>query len=84
MTKALVTERGVKYSCLGPVLQLKINTPDYVALSWSEVWSAFTEAYPNRWAVQVFPPRSHLVDGKNVYHLWVLPKGETLEGLDLR
>lgn len=77
-----ITERNWKDSCLGRVLQLKVFTRDYRPLLWSEVWEAFTAAYPGKWAVQVFPPGSHLVDGKAVYHLWVLP-GEP-EGLSLR
>lgn len=51
-------------------------------MAWSEVHDAFQEAYPGRWAVQVFPPRDRLVDGKAVYHLFVLP--EAPQGLDLR
>lgn len=64
------------------VLQLKVWAPGYPLLSWSAVWEAFTEAYPGRWAVQVFPPSDALVDGKNVYHLWVLEDEPT--GLNLR
>ena len=67
-----ITERGERDSCLGRVLQLKVWAPGYPVLSWSEVWSAFTERYPGRWAVQFFPPAGSLVDSKNVYHLWVL------------
>jgi len=66
-----ITERGRRDSCLGPVLQLKIFAPGYTPLSWSEVWEAFAEAYPGRWAVQCFPPADELVDSKAVYHLWV-------------
>ena len=47
-----------------------------------EVWDAFTKAYPEKWAVQCFPPESELVDSKAVYHLWVLE--EEPEGLNLR
>ena len=83
MTDAVtITERGYRGSCLGRVLQLKVFTPGYRPLGWSEVWEAFVAAYPGRWAVQVFPPADRLVDGKAVYHLWVLP-GEPA-GLDLR
>jgi hypothetical protein len=66
-----ITERGRRDSCLGPVLQLKIHAPDYTPLSWTEVWEAFSAAYPGKWAVQCFPPADQLVDGKAVYHLWV-------------
>jgi len=77
-----VTEIGVRDSCLGQVLQIKVWAPDFAALSWSQVWEVFTQSYPDRWAVQVFPPVRALVDGKNVYHLWVLD--EEPEGLNLR
>ncbi len=77
-----ITERGYRESCLGRVLQLKVFTPDYRPLGWSEAWAAFAAAYPGRWAVQVFPPAERLVDSKPVYHLWLLP-GEPV-GLDLR
>lgn len=66
-----ITERGYRDSCLGRVLQLKIFTADYRPLGWREVWEAFAEKYPGKWAVQCFPPADQLVDGKNVYHLFV-------------
>lgn len=77
----LVTERGYRDSCLGRVLQLKIHAPGYLPLSWREVWGAFVDRYPGRWAVQVFPPEGSLVDGKAVYHLFVTEG--PLHGLDL-
>lgn len=79
-----ITERGVRDSCLGAVLQLKVFAPDYRPLGWREVWEAFAAAYPGRWAVEVFPPAARLVDGKNVYHLFALPEGNSPAGLDLR
>ena len=82
MTDVIVTERGYRESAFGSVLQLKIFTRDYRPLSWREVWEAFVAQYPDRWAIQVFPPRGRLVDAKCVYHLWVLP-GKPV-GLDLR
>lgn len=77
----VITERGSRESCLGPVLQLKVFAPGYRTLTWREVWDAFTAAYPGRWAVQVFPPAGRLIDGKAVYHLFVC-EGEP-RGLDL-
>jgi len=66
-----ITERGYRESCLGRVLQLKVFDEAYRPLGWREVWDAFAERYPGRWAVQCFPPADQLVDGKAVYHLWV-------------
>ena len=77
-----ITDRGERDSCLGPVTQLKVFSDDYRPLTWSEIWQAFTEQYPGQWAVQVFPPADRLVNGKNVYHLFMLP-GKPY-GLDLR
>jgi hypothetical protein len=77
-----ITERGERDSVLGRVLQLKVFAPGYRPLGWSEVWAAFAAAYPGRWAVQVFPPADRLVDGKAVYHLFMLAGEPT--GLDLR
>lgn len=72
-----LTERGLRDSCLGQALQVKVFAEDYRALGWEEIWQAFIAAYPGRWAVQVFPPRDALVNGKAVYHLWVCdePRG---------
>lgn len=33
---------------------------------------------PEREAVEIFPPESHLVDTANQFHLWVLPPGRLL------
>jgi hypothetical protein len=82
MPKIQITERGTRQTALGPALQLKIFTPDYGLLTWREVWNTFVEAYPGRWAVQVFPPADRLLDAKNVYHLFVLDGEPT--GMDLR
>ncbi len=67
-----VTERGYRDSCLGRVLQVKVWAPGYPLLSWRQVYDAFSEHYPGKWAVQFFPPSCELVDSKAVYHLWVL------------
>jgi hypothetical protein len=71
LSELILTERGQRDTCLGRVLQLKIFAADYRPLSWREVWEKFAEAYPGKWAVQMFPPASDLVDAKNVYHLFV-------------
>lgn len=82
MPEIVITERGTKPSRFGPVLQLKVFAEGYPVLTWREVWEAFADRYPGRWAVQVFPPRERLLDGKAVYHLFVLDGEPT--GLDLR
>ncbi len=57
----------------GMVTYLKVYTPDYKRLSWLQVWQAFTEVYPDRWAIELYPPASELVNDEHVYHLWMLP-----------
>lgn len=71
MSYLIVTERNYRESALGRVLQIKIFAPGYRQLGWREVWEKFTECYPGKWAVQCFPPVDEIVDGKNVYHLFV-------------
>lgn len=78
----VITERGTHETCLGPALWIKIWARGYPVLGWREVWEAFAQVYPGRWAVQIFPPTDYLVDGKNVYHIWVLESKP--EGFDLR
>jgi hypothetical protein len=78
----VLTERNYRETSLGRALQIKIHAPGYRALSWRDVWERFAEAFPGKWAVQVFPPAEELVDGKNVYHLFVLDRAP--EGLNIR
>lgn len=60
------------------LIHLKIYSPDYQPLSWEQVWQAFVDVYPNRWAIQFFPPEKELVNDAHVYHLWLLPAGSIL------
>ena len=57
------------------VTHLKVYTPDYRRLTWPQVWQAFQDVYPGRWALELYPPAEELVDDANVYHLWLLPEG---------
>ena len=82
MEDVIITERGVRATALGRALQIKVFRPGYPVLTWREVWDAFTARYPQRWAVQVFPPTEALIDGKAVYHLFVLD--DEPAGLNLR
>lgn len=46
---------------------------------WSDLQRIKDELIsPERVAVEVFPPRSQLVDDANCRHLWILPEGFTL------
>lgn len=59
----------------GTVTHLKVYTPEYKRLNWMQVWQAFTDVYPGRWAVELYPPAEELVNDTHVYHLWLLPEG---------
>ena len=59
----------------GVVTYLKVYTPDYKRLSWLQVWQTFAEVYPDRWAIEFFPPASEMINEAHVYHLWMLPEG---------
>jgi len=77
-----IREMGTRDTPLGEVLYIKMHAEGFPKLSWSECWEAFSQAYPGKWAVQMFPPADQLVDGKCMYHLFVLD-GEP-EGLNIR
>jgi hypothetical protein len=78
----LLYDMGRRPSVLGEVTYIKICAPGYRSLGWREVWERFASAYPGRWAVQCFPPADRLVDGKAMYHLFVLDCEPG--GLDIR
>ena len=75
-------EIETRETCLGQALYVKVCAPGYRTLTWREVWDKFSETYPGRWAVQAFPPADLLVDGKSVYHLFVLDHEP--QGLNIR
>ena len=66
---------------LGSAQYIRIFTPNYQKLSWREIWDCFCSAFPDKWAVQVFPARGHLVDDANIYHLFVFD--EPPRGMDI-
>lgn len=62
------------------MLHLSIHRKDRRRLrDWRHLQQMKNEvAGRDRWAVEVFPPETKLVDTSNEYHLWVLPEGEPL------
>jgi hypothetical protein len=60
---------GVRRTALGAAEYVRVYAADYRALSWDEVWAAFTAVYPDLWAVESFPPPSRVMNEANVYHL---------------
>lgn len=61
----------------GPVERLMVRRNDGgTGVPWADMQRIKDELCgPERVAVEVFPPRSELVDNRNIYHLWVLPEG---------
>lgn len=48
-------------------------------LTWAEKQRIKDELFGReRVAIEVFPPRSEMVDAANLFHLWVFPKGFVL------
>lgn len=79
-----VQEHGrVDGGILSRVDYITIATPDYRPLTWAEVWATFADAYPDRWAVQFFPPQDHMVNEVNKYHLYILPRSFNPEDCDI-
>lgn len=75
-----IQEKGTRpHPHFGYVLRIMIRRDDGKRMTWSQVHQAFAEAYPNMWALEVFPPEHALIDQINAYHLWVLPPGEVPE-----
>ena len=57
---------------LGWATRIYIQRHDGKPMPWREVWEVFASRYPDRWAVQAFPPFSQLRDEAHKYHLYVL------------
>lgn len=69
---ASVQEMHSLGSPLGELLYVKIRRHDEKPMSWSEVCAVFNDRYPDRWAVQFFPPADRVVDEVHCYHLYVM------------
>jgi hypothetical protein len=57
---------------LGVALYVRIHRSDMAPMGFRELWEVFATYYPEKWAMQVFPPRGSLLDQANKYHLFVL------------
>lgn len=67
-----ITEQDVRPTPLGTALRIQIEREDKKPMSFREVWDAFAEHYPGKWAIQCFPPEDRLIDQANKYHLYVV------------
>jgi hypothetical protein len=76
--------RAQRSSPWGTVEQVQVGRYDGAAMGWREVWEVLDRHRPGCWALEVLPPREHLVDEVNAYHLWVLPPGVRPGPLNIR
>lgn len=68
----ILQEMKTVYTAWGSAVYIRIYSNNDAPMSWREVWERFHSSYPDRWAVQFFPPSGNLVDDANYYHLYVL------------
>lgn len=78
--EALMTKHAEQHRTRENMMHLSIHRHDRRRLrDWRHLQQMKNEiAGEDRWAVEVFPTESKLVDTSNEYHLWVLPEGEPL------
>lgn len=57
---------------LGVATYVRIHRDDMAPMGFRELWDVFSETFPGKWAVQLFPEKTHLLDQANKYHLFVL------------
>lgn len=71
-----VVQVSLVATAIGQVIHLWIrHHAGEMPRSWRELqWIKDEIVGPERAAVEVFPPRSELVDSANMAHLWVLPE----------
>lgn len=70
--EAYIQEMEYKKTSLGTALYIKIRRFDGKPMAWSELYQVYSDSYPNKWAVQFFPPVDQVIDEANIYHLYVL------------
>ncbi len=73
----IVMMRETDAGVWGPLTHAWVRTAsEAVDLTWAEKQRIKDEVFGReRVAVEVFPPRSELVDASNLFHLWVFPIG---------
>jgi hypothetical protein len=82
LTESVLRKDPIKRptSC-GVAQYIKISRKDGKPMRWDEIYAKFARAFPGKWAVEFFPPRTRLVNEGNFYHLWVLDEPPT--GIDV-
>jgi len=67
-----IQSMGLRQTSFGHAEYIKIRRQDGKPMTWREIWETFSDSYPDKWAMEFFPPRDQIVDEANVYHLFVL------------
>lgn len=63
----------------GPIEHCAIRTASEGEMTWKEKQKIKDEVFgPDRVAMEVMPRHDDIVDGANMYHIWVLPPGYVL------
>ena len=60
---------------------MRIHRVDMAPMGFRELWEVFAYFFPERWAVQSFPPPNRLLDQANKYHLFIYEGAP--DGIDL-
>lgn len=68
-------------TAFGVAEYVRIHRVDMAPMGFRELWEVFAYFFPERWAVQSFPPPDRLLDQANKYHLFVYAQAP--EGIDL-
>ena len=77
-----IQSMGHRQTSFGVAEYIKIRRQDGKPMTWREVWETFSDSYPEKWAMEFFPPRDQLLDEANIYHLYVLD--EAPQGVNIR
>lgn len=62
----------------GPAINVLIQRHDALPIPghWKEIYNIKNEVFGSEtWAVEYYPPESELIDNKNIYWIWIYPKG---------
>lgn len=57
----------------GEVIQLSIRHKIDRPPTWDELVRVKEDLFPNSTAIEIIPPKKHMVDAANMHHLWILP-----------
>lgn len=60
----------------GGRIHLAIRTPSNLEPPWRDMQRIKNELFgEDRFAIQIYPAQSHLIDDADMYHLWIMEEG---------